>query len=67
MLIIFNRKKTHLIKIMHRNGCYLPSKNSTIILINWMLDFKEGIGLCQKYVDLKLQPYADRTFKYHFK
>ena len=49
--------------MMHWNGFYLPSKNSTIITINWMLDVKDGIEWCPKYVDVKLRPCVDRPLK----
>ena len=49
--------------MMHRNGYYLPSKNSSIITINWMLDVKEGNEWCPKYIDVKLRPCVDRPLK----
>jgi hypothetical protein len=59
------KNKGQLIKMMHRNGYYIPSKNSSIITINWMLDVKDGIEWCPKYVDVKLRPCIDRPLKCH--
>ena len=57
------KNKAQLVKMMHRNGYYLPSKSSTIITVNWMLDVKDGIEWCPKYVDVKLRACVDRPLK----
>ena len=59
------KNKAQLVKIMHRNGYYLPSKSSTIITVNWMLDVKDGIEWCPKYDEVKLRPYVDKPLKYY--
>ena len=50
------KSKAHLYECMQRNGWYMPSINSTLVTVKYMLDVKDGNTWCPRYQWLKMRP-----------
>jgi hypothetical protein len=57
------KSKAYIYECMLRNLWYLPSFNSSLITVQYMIDIKEGSIWCPRYDYLKLRPCPRRPLK----